>query len=961
MSLGYDGSIRIDTKINSRGFSQGISSMGSALKRLGGIVAAVFSVAAVVQFGKESVKAASELSSALIGLQSIVEGQGRSFSQAQGFIQSYIKDGLVPLQDAVTAYKNLAMRGYDTTQIETTLVALKDSAAFGRQASLTMGKAVASATEGLKNENSILVDNAGVTKNVSVMWKEYAQELGVGVQSLTKQQKIQAEVNGILRETRFQTGDAAKVANTYAGQVSMLSFNFQQLKVAVGNALIPIAQAVLPSINQLISSLTELASIAAQVTTLLFGGELNAQADAQDKIASSGNAAADATGNLADATTDAGDSAKQAAKDMKGMLAGFDELNQLAGSTSTKMEGVTDGLDIPTLDDEQNKAGGNQLFGNVELSPAVIDAVSRFKEQLDGLKEVLASVWDVFAQAWDLYGAGVIDAAKAALGSIIDLIKSIGLAFVEVWTNGTGEEVLKTLLTLIQGVLGFIEQLAQQIKQVFDEMGEALAQAFFNALNSILSLISAIGSAFSEAWNSGVGIEILETIMSILTNIFELIGTLADKMREAWESNGNGVAIWQSILNIVKLVLEFVDKLLAATITWAQGLSLEPIVVSFREMLEALEPLVAIILDGLAWAYENILLPLASWVIEDAAVAAIDLLTAAFKVLYEALEILQPAATWIWNDFLQPLAAWSGDIIIGAIHTLTDALNNLSSWMRDNKELIEIITIAIASFVAVWTVVNLPTLIIKAGSAIVSFAINSGLATMAVEALVSAVNVLRFALKLLVSGNTYMILIISAVITVIVLLIKNWDKVKEVAAAVWETIKSIWSVAADWFTEYVIEPIKNAFRGLINFLLGIVEGFVNFFVDGINGVISILNLLSIEVPEWVPIIGGETLGFDFPTLPPFKIPRLATGALIPPNSEFLAILGDQKSGTNIEAPLSAIEDVVGRALDTRGGASGPIDITVRIVADSKFTRALKVDLDEQSRLGGVKLVRGGAY
>lgn len=169
MSFGYDGSIRIDTKINSRNVKTGINDMVSSmtagvnkmLASLGKLAAAAgiaLSVAAMVNFGRESVKAASNLSSALIGLQSIVEGQGKSFSQAQAFIQDYIKDGLVPLENAVTAYKNLSMRGYDTEQIEQTLIALKNSATFGRQASLTMGQAVASATEGLKNENSILVN-----------------------------------------------------------------------------------------------------------------------------------------------------------------------------------------------------------------------------------------------------------------------------------------------------------------------------------------------------------------------------------------------------------------------------------------------------------------------------------------------------------------------------------------------------------------------------------------------------------------------------------------------------------------------------------------------------------------------------------------------------------------------------------------------------------------------------------
>lgn len=320
-----DGKVIIDTELDNSGFKKGLSGLKgqcnglkSVISSIGKTVAVAFSVGAIINFGRQSVKAASDLSSAMIGLQSIVDGQGRSFSQAQSFIEDYIKDGLVPMQDAVTAYKNLSMRGYDTTQIEQTMTALKDAAAFGRQSSLTMGQAVASATEGLKNENSVLVDNAGVTKNVSVMWKEYAQSIGVGVQSLTKEQKIQAEVNGILQETKFQTGDAAKAVNTYAGQMSMLSFNFQQLKVAVGNAIIPVVQAVLPAINTIISALTSVANLIAQITTALFGKSTKSA----QKAATATNSAANAQNNLADSTEKANKAADK-------QLASFDELNIL--------------------------------------------------------------------------------------------------------------------------------------------------------------------------------------------------------------------------------------------------------------------------------------------------------------------------------------------------------------------------------------------------------------------------------------------------------------------------------------------------------------------------------------------------------------------------------------------------------------------------------------------------------
>lgn len=135
-----------------------VDKFGVTLRKLAGVIGLAFGTAAIINFGKESVKAASALNDAWMGLESIVAGQGKSFSKAKSFINDYISDGLVPLENAVTAYKNLAARGYSTEQIEKTLTALKDAAAFGRQASYSLGDAVSSATEGLKNENSILVN-----------------------------------------------------------------------------------------------------------------------------------------------------------------------------------------------------------------------------------------------------------------------------------------------------------------------------------------------------------------------------------------------------------------------------------------------------------------------------------------------------------------------------------------------------------------------------------------------------------------------------------------------------------------------------------------------------------------------------------------------------------------------------------------------------------------------------------
>lgn len=275
-----DGKIIISTKIDQSGFKAGakdlkagLTSLKGSLGKLAAAAGVAFSVAAIVNFGKASVKAANDLENAMTGLKSVADGMGKSFENAKNFIQEYISDGLISAAEASTAYKNLLLRGYDDTQIQSVLVALKDSAAYGRQSSYTLGQAVQTATEGLKNENSILVDNAGVTKNVAKMWDDYAKSIGTTSNNLTQQQKIQAEVAGIMEETKFQTGDAAKVANSFSGQLLRLKFSFNDLKVAVGNAIKPIATAVLPYINAMITGFTKLANVIAQVSSALFGNQ----------------------------------------------------------------------------------------------------------------------------------------------------------------------------------------------------------------------------------------------------------------------------------------------------------------------------------------------------------------------------------------------------------------------------------------------------------------------------------------------------------------------------------------------------------------------------------------------------------------------------------------------------------------------------------------------------------------
>ncbi len=221
-------------------------------------IVAGYAFTKVVGAIKEGVEAFNDYKNSMTGLKSISEGTGNSFSQAQKFIEEFTQDGLVPASNAATSLKNLLSRGFGMNEAADIMNRFKDSAAFGRQSALSLGEAVKSATEGLKNENSVLVDNAGVTKNVSVMWKEYAESIGKGVDSLTAAEKRQAEYNGIMKETQHQVGDAAKYAQEFSGAQAKTAAETLKLKQAIGGALVPVLNTLLNIITPIISFVTEL-------------------------------------------------------------------------------------------------------------------------------------------------------------------------------------------------------------------------------------------------------------------------------------------------------------------------------------------------------------------------------------------------------------------------------------------------------------------------------------------------------------------------------------------------------------------------------------------------------------------------------------------------------------------------------------------------------------------------------
>ena len=217
--------------------------------------AATAAFAGIVLAIRGAIEAANEYNNAMVGLNSLAEGTGQDFGDLQAAAEDLASDGLMTVADAAASLKNLLARGFSADEAVDMLERLKDAAAFGRQSSLSLGEAVRSASEGIKNENSVLVDNAGVTKNVAVMWEEYAATIGKSAANLTQAEKRQAEYNGIMAETAYQVGDAARYAEEFAGKQAALEAATLRVNQALGasvqGALTPLLEAVTPLVDAL--------------------------------------------------------------------------------------------------------------------------------------------------------------------------------------------------------------------------------------------------------------------------------------------------------------------------------------------------------------------------------------------------------------------------------------------------------------------------------------------------------------------------------------------------------------------------------------------------------------------------------------------------------------------------------------------------------------------------------------
>lgn len=891
--MAADGSVIIDTRMDTTGVRNGVSAikqsfngLGSAVKKIGLLIGGAFAVGKLAQFGKECV----ELGSDLAEVQNVVDV---TFTTMSDKVNEFAKNAMTSAGLSETMAKRYVG----------TFGAMSKSFGFSEQQAYDMSTALTQLTGDVASFYNISQDLAYIKlKSVFTGETETLKDLGVVMtqsaldqyalangygkttSAMTEQEKVALRLAFVQKQLSAASGDFIRTSDSWANQVRVMQLQLQSLKATVGQGLINIFTPVLKVINVLLGKLATLANAFKSFTELITGKKSSGQtsgggagltgdASGVQDTADAYGQAADNAGKLADSTEDVADATKDAAKAAKGYLSPLDEINRYSTQDTSSTASKT-----PSTSGSGSGGGGTSLpsavsnvdYGKVAEGETALDKISKSAEKL---AKLLKKLWKPFQDAWKKEGKNTIDAAQIALSGIAKLAKSVGRSLVEVWTNGTGTTMLTTMLRIAQ-------------------------------------------------------------------NVLKTIGNIASGFADAWNKNNVGTQIIQNIADALVVVMQFVEKIAEDTATWAANLDFYPLLESISNLTSAFAPILESIGNVLEWIYKNIVLPMLTWVIE-----------------------------------------------VG-LPTVINLVAKVATFLADHQPIVEAFGVALIGAFAAAKIAGLASSVIKSVSGIamsakglISLMTGTGGIMGGIKAIATAIG----------PGGVF-VLAVGACIAIGVLLYKNWDKIKEMAGKVWDWISNktrrfvedignklrglatkmttiwgnmkasahqkwnaIWSTVSG-FAERIKNAIVDKFTSAKNIVVNVFNGMgdairsvlnniisvVNGAISKVNGVISAVESAFSFGPWKVPTpFGSKTIGFraTFPRVP--TVPYLAKGAVIPPRSEFLAVLGDQKQGNNIETPEALLRKIVREETAGRQTGGGSYRFTAQINRRTLFDEMMK--------------------
>jgi len=539
---------------------------------------------------------------------------------------------------------------------------------------------------------------------------------------------------------------------------------------------------------------------------------------------------------------------------------------------------------------------------------SVVNVMGTTIAKTNGVSTALGKLKGAAATA----AAGLASALSPAIIGLLNLLTSLINGFLRLLSLLTGKSISS------------MKQTAKGINAVGSAAGSTSKQAdiakrSLAGFDEIERLDAKTGSSGGANYNFDHIASPLGGITDKLKNFWSTFQTLLAPSVAAWS------AAWEQIRNAASAVWPEVQQ--AALAFWNEGLSplLTYLSGTFAPgVINAFSEAFAPIVGGVASTAIYVLADLFTWACGIGTDAINGVLIPALDLLLQIWQDLMSGIKTAWDTYGQPLM----DGVILAFQNLEDLatllwetivkpiLQNLISvlqqlWSSHLKPLWDDILLLVASvancLLDLWNNLLAPVakwIIATFGPAFAEvFNAIADVVGVAVGAIADAIDLAVVVLRGLTD-------FLSAVFR------GNWDAAWQ---AIGNTVSTVW------------DKMTNAIKTAVNGIIGFINRMISAVVTGINAVINALNGLSFDLPD---IFGGGHVGFNISTLTAPQIPYLAQGAVIPANREFLAVLGDQSHGTNVEAPLDTIKQAVAEVMeDLQAGQMAGFEAVVAVLRE----------------------------
>ena len=382
-----DGKVVIDTALNTDALKSGIrglktefGGLSSVVKKLGGVLAAVFTIKALVDFGKQAI----ELGSNVEEVQNVVDvAFGDMAYKIEAFAETSIQQfGMSRLAAKKTASTYMAMaRGMGMNEEAASDMAISLTGLSGDVASffnISQELADTKLKSVFTGETETLKDLGVVMTQANL--KAYALQEGItkDISAMSQAELVGLRYRFVVDQLSLAHGDFARTSDSWANQTRILSMQWQEFMSIIGQALIKVLAPVVKVLNAIVSSLIAMANTFNAVVGSLFGGA-DTQIQQTEQNASGVGAAIANSANEQESLTDA---TKKTAKAQKKVLAGFDELNQLSSGGSSGQSSGSGGGSV-AMPDVSGVASSFSAAVNLEPDEWAMDWVEELKASIE--------------------------------------------------------------------------------------------------------------------------------------------------------------------------------------------------------------------------------------------------------------------------------------------------------------------------------------------------------------------------------------------------------------------------------------------------------------------------------------------------------------------------------------------------------------------------------------------------